>query len=265
MEVLILNRSSSPLDSKSLLVFRRTRQRLPLSRIVPARTNSGSAMLMARTPCSLPRSESGPPELHAGRLTERPSRLIREANIYLIDPNRGVPRKLNITNIHGNNLPSWSRDGKWIYFVNGEDAHKPSVWKVSYDGGEAVQIVASPATYPIEATDASYLHFLRNPVLWRSHLDGSGQEEVPGMPPLKRLGDKWVAHSSGIYFLTNEQNKAALEFFDASTKKTRRITELEGIPPGWMGQMSVSSDGTWLVYPQVEASSSNLMMIENWQ
>jgi Tol biopolymer transport system component len=193
------------------------------------------------------------------------SRVGGEANIYLIDPNRGVANKLDITNVRGNNLPSWSRDGKWIYFVNGEDVHQPSVWKVSSDGGEAVQIVASPATYPIESPDGSYLYFFRNPTLWRSHLDGSGQEEVAGMPPLKRLGDKWVPYGSGIYFFTNEQNNTALEFFDASTKKTSRITELEGTPPGWMGQLSVSSDGTWLVYPQVEASSSNLMMIENWQ
>jgi len=85
------------------------------------------------------------------------------------------------------------------------------------------------------------------------------------MPALKRLGDKWIPHGTGIYFVANLPNKTALDFFDLSTSKTRRITELEGTPPPWMGQLSVSSDGAWLVYPQIEASSSNLVMIENWQ
>jgi len=27
----------------------------------------------------------------------------------------------------------------------------------------------------------------------------------------------------------------------------------------------VSSDGTWLLYPQLDDSSSDLMMVKNWQ
>ena len=51
------------------------------------------------------------------------SRVGGEANIYIIDANGGVARKLSI-DVRGNNLPSWSRDGRWIYFVNGEDASR---------------------------------------------------------------------------------------------------------------------------------------------
>jgi Tol biopolymer transport system component len=200
-----------------------------------------------------------------GKLIAFDSRVAGEANIYLIDPTHGVPRKLEIHNLHGNNVPSWSHDGKWIYFVHGEDAHNPSIWKVGSQGGDAIQIAGGAATYPVESPDGSHLYFVRNWKLWRSNTDGSAQEEVKGFPRLKLLGDKWLPFGTGIYYLTDVKDKTELDYFDLKTNKTQRITVPERVPPLWMGQMSISSDGRWLVYPQVDEHASNLMMIENWQ
>jgi Tol biopolymer transport system component len=192
------------------------------------------------------------------------SRATGEANIYLIDPKRGTPRRLEITNIRGNNVPSWSHDGQWIYFVNGEDAHQPSVWKVPAQGGSAVEVARAPATYPIESPDGRFLYFIRAYRLWRSNTDGTAQEEVEGMHSMKNLGDKWVPFGGGIYFLAEVNNKVELDLFDLQTGRTRNIKTLDGAPPQWMGQMSISSDGKWIIYPQVDASTTNLMMIEGW-
>jgi hypothetical protein len=35
--------------------------------------------------------------------------------------------------------------------------------------------------------------------------------------------------------------------------------------PGWSEGMSISGDGKWLLYPQVDGRSIDLMMIENWK
>lgn len=199
-----------------------------------------------------------------GRTIAFDSRVDGEANIYLIDPNRGVPQKLYVANVHGNNLPSWSRDGKWIYFVHGEDARRPSIWKVPLTGGEAVEIAGSPATYPQESPDGRYVYFVRNSKLWRSNADGSAAGEVRGMPQLKPLGDKWLPYGGGIYYFSDVQGKTALDYLDLTSGRFQRVTVLDMGLPLWMGQMSISSDGKWLLYPQVDARSSNLMMIENW-
>jgi len=50
-----------------------------------------------------------------------------------------------------------------------------------------------------------------------------------------------------------------------STEMVRRVYDLEEPLPLWIGGMPVSSDGKWLLFPQVDQGSSNLMMIENWQ
>jgi hypothetical protein len=175
-----------------------------------------------------------------------------------------MARKLNI-DIRSNNLPSWSRNGRWIYFVNGEDAHKPSVWKVAVEGGHAVMLVPFEATYPLESPDGQSLYFVRNRYLWQASADGSALHHVDGMPRLMPLGEKWALSGNGIYFLADQMGKSELDFFDLGSRSINRVLMLEKSPPAWMGEMAVSGDGNWLLYSQLDEQSSNLMMIENWR
>jgi len=194
------------------------------------------------------------------------SRIGGEGNIYLVDPQGRVPRKLEI-DTHGNTIPSWSHDGKWIYFNNGDDAATQSVWKVPSAGGHAVQLAHAHATYQIESPDGQHVYFVRNKRLWRVGTDGSSPEIIRGMPEVNYLGDQWYQWfplGSGIYFMSHSGAKTAIEFFDLKTEKIRRVYELERPAPEWIGGMPVTSDGKYMLFPQVDEQSSNLMMIENW-
>jgi Tol biopolymer transport system component len=192
------------------------------------------------------------------------SRVGGEANIYIVDPNGGVPRKLNI-DVHGNNLPSWSRDGRWIYFVNGEDAHVPEIWKVSSEGGRAIKIAATEATFPLESPDGQFVYFARKRRLWRAKTDGSAEQQVDGMPDLQVNRDTWVPTRSGIYFMADANHQTEVRFFEFSSRRVKRVFTLDKSLPGWSGGISISSDGKWLLYPQLDTLSSDLMMIENWK
>jgi len=66
-------------------------------------------------------------------------------------------------------------------------------------------------------------------------------------------------------FLADRNGKTELCFFDLETKTVRRLFVLDMPTPHWMGEMAVSSDGTWLLYPQLDDSSSDLIMVKNWQ
>ena len=200
-----------------------------------------------------------------GRLIAFDALTSGESNIYVVDANGGTPRKIGIDNAHGNTLPSWSRDGNWIYFNNGDGAGKPSVWKVPSQGGHALQVAQNPATYALESPDGQHVYFVRNKKLWRAKTDGSSPEEVHGMPELKFAGDEWFPSGSGIYFMSHSGDKAAIEFFDLNSEKVSRVYSLEKSPPTWIGGMPVSSDGKWLLFPQRDRHSGDLVMIENWK
>ena len=127
--------------------------------------------------------------------------------------------------------------------------------------GHAIQL----AQYPIESPDGQYVYFFRNNRVWRVNTDGSGEEALKGMPESGYVGERWFPYGSGIYFMSNSGGKDAIEFFDLTTQKVSRVYELEKPAPGYIGAMPVSSDGRWLLYPQIDEQSSNLMMIENWR
>jgi hypothetical protein len=74
----------------------------------------------------------------------------------------------------------------------------------------------------------------------------------------------WTPFRSGAYFFGVESEKMAIEFFDLETKKARVVYVMEKDTPGWVGGLAVSSDGKWLLFPQMDEQSSDLMMIENW-
>jgi serine/threonine protein kinase/Tol biopolymer transport system component len=201
-----------------------------------------------------------------GKLIAFDSRIGGEANIYLVDPQGGVPRKMEI-DTHDNSLPSWSHDGNWIYFTNGSDANHTSVWKVPSTGGHATKISQSPGFYPMESPDGQYVYFYRRNTLWRVGTAGSGEQVVRGMPTLNPdfIGGEWYPFGSGIYFMSHWGDRIAINFFDLKTGHTRQIIQLEKTQLFWIGGMPVSSDGRWLFFPQLDAQSSNLMLIENWQ
>jgi Tol biopolymer transport system component/DNA-binding winged helix-turn-helix (wHTH) protein len=199
-----------------------------------------------------------------GGLIAFDSRFGGESNLYTVDPAGGVPTKLNI-DVSDNSEPSWSPDGKWMYFMQGDDTGEPSVWKVPSQGGHAVQLASTPAATALASPDGQYVYFFRKKRLWRMMPDGFSPEEVKGMPELSFQGTEWFPASAGIYFMSHENGKTRIELYDTRTLKIHPIFSLEKSAPYWIGAMPVSPDGKWMLFPQIDGHSSNLMMVENMQ
>ena len=195
-----------------------------------------------------------------GKLIAFDSQARGESNIYVVDPHSGVPQLLPI-DIHNNNVPRWSHDGKWIYFENGVDSDNPGIWKVPSSGGHALQI-AKRAERPIESPDGQRVFFIRDEMLWTVKSDGTGEEQVAGMPHV--WSDRWTPYGSGIYFVKYNDEKSIC-FFDLSSRETRTVFNMGKYPPNQMGNLAVSSDGKRLLFAQRDEATSELMMIENWR
>jgi hypothetical protein len=65
--------------------------------------------------------------------------------------------------------------------------------------------------------------------------------------------------------MADEKHQTEVDFFDFYSQKVRRVFTLGKSLPGWSGGVSISSDGKWLLYPQLDGRSSDLMVIENWK
>jgi Tol biopolymer transport system component/DNA-binding winged helix-turn-helix (wHTH) protein len=195
------------------------------------------------------------------------SRVGGEANVYVIDANGGVPRKLE-TGTRMNSLPSWSHDGKWIYFGSGSTRSNLTLWRVGATGGHAVQLTKTASIMPIESPDGQYVYFVRFTEgqfrLWRIRPDGSGESMVNAMPPLSSDGYEWWPFKSGIYFYAYKDGNAEIDLLDLPTSRVRRISTLDKPPAPWMGGLSVSPDGKWFLYSRIDETASDLMLVENF-
>jgi dipeptidyl aminopeptidase/acylaminoacyl peptidase len=195
-----------------------------------------------------------------GKLIAFGSAVSGENKVYVVDLNGGVPQKLS-TDRQDNGMPSWSKDGAWIYFIDGSS----TLWKVPSKGGHAVLIAESPVSVAMESPNGECIYFARGKNLWRASTDGLQQKLVSGMPEFNYLGAEWFPAQKGIYFLSHVNGKTTINLFDPQTRQTRPIFTLDKPTPQWIGGMPVSRDGKFMLYPQVDSASSDLMLIENWR
>ena len=82
-------------------------------------------------------------------------------------------------------FPSFSRDGKWIYFSSTRTG-TPSVWKIPASGGDAVQVSPTPGLLALESIDGAHLYYVESMTtdapgpLWRLPLHGGAPRQAGG-------------------------------------------------------------------------------------
>jgi Tol biopolymer transport system component len=188
------------------------------------------------------------------------------ADIYVVDVTERVPRKVN-TGTEEAAMPSWSHDGKWIYFLGGgNDAIGEKIYRVPTEGsGKAEMLTTTPGHWPRESFDGQTLYFAKNSgnttTLQMTSLNPSGTEsQVEGMPQLCFI-DTWDVVPGGVYFFPAE-DLFSLRYFDFSSRKIRRLFRVSGGP---FGGASVSPDGRYILVGQTNDVRQDLMLIENYR
>ncbi len=211
---------------------------------------------------------------HFGSLTGTPSwspdskllafdsRAEGEANIYVYNTAGGDLRKLT-TSTRTNSLASWSKDGRFLFYASGEDIDTPSIWRAPVEGGTATKIAAD-GDLPTPSPDGTHLLFRRQGVgsmsIMQIRLDGSDLQTIETLP----IGDSsvaWWPSGGGLYILSAPAGTSQIEYLDLVTRKRRLIYTLPKRALDWVGGLSVSSDGKWLLFTQVDEQRADLYML----
>jgi len=186
-------------------------------------------------------------------------------NVYLVDIFEKVPRKL-ITNTPGAFNPNWSHDGKWIYFVGGSDnAAGERIYRVSPQSGKSEVLTTARGFWPRESLDGQTLYFAENNgtsfTLHKASLNPTGTEsQVDGLPTLSFVAN-WDVVPGGVYFFPMD-DILTLNYFDFSARKVRPILKISG--GGAFPGLSVSPDGRYILYPELDDYRSDIMLVENF-
>jgi YD repeat-containing protein len=190
------------------------------------------------------------------------------SSIYVIASSGGQPKRVT-TGPGDNVLPSWSRDGKWIYFASTRSGEW-QVWRTAWDGsGAPAQMTRAGGIAPFESLDGKSVYYakgLNSPGLWT--VPTSGGPEEPLVPELKAgWWGCWAVASGGIYYVDPETSGegANVLLFDPATRRTSTVARVAMKPPFSDSGFSASLDGRWLLVTQTDHSGSDIMLVQNFR
>jgi Tol biopolymer transport system component/DNA-binding winged helix-turn-helix (wHTH) protein len=198
------------------------------------------------------------------------------ADIYVVSAEGGQPRRLTADPAE-DIVPSWSRDGRWIYFTSNRFAESKSaegrggrlqIWKMPADGGEAVQMTRQGGFEPMDSPDGRWIYFTQDrgsSSIWRMPTAGGAETPLFDFHQ-KNYSRVWTVTGEGVYFAVASSNtQSTIKFFNFSTEAEKTVAEIDRVIPGSVSGLTISPDGRWLLFPLFARRGSDLMMIENFR
>lgn len=189
------------------------------------------------------------------------SRKEKNSCVYIMDVQGGAFRRID-TGPGRAEVPSFSGDGRWLYFASDADDGW-QIWKIPAKGGRAVRLTTGGGYSPLEAPDGSifYAKGIDSPGIWR--VSGSGGDETPVIDaPPGGYWASWVVAKGGIYYVNPAASGGpAIEFFNFSTRRAHSVLHLEKPPAPSAQGLAVSPDGRELLWAQYDWVQADVMTV----
>ena len=179
--------------------------------------------------------------------------------LYRMDSNGGQPQ-LFVEDAGDAMMPTWSRDGRSIYFSTRREGSALTLWKKPAGGGALKEIMRDGSGDALESADGR--EFICSDIvdgIRESTGDGAGVHLIPALAAA-RTRRYCAVTSRGIYFLRS-QEPPEIDFYDFATRQTTALAVMSATPVSGTPSLTASPDDQWLLYAQVDAKGSDIMML----
>jgi Tol biopolymer transport system component/DNA-binding winged helix-turn-helix (wHTH) protein len=194
-------------------------------------------------------------------------------HVWTMSANGGPARQIT-TDSGGQVRPSWSQDGRWIYFVWFRD-HDRDVWRTRAPNGPTERVTHSGSSVAAARESAD------GTGVWYQREEGDGPllfQPLSGGSPRPVISCVTASHFSigpgGIYYMpcaqTGEISRdVPVRVFNPASGENRLFATLKDV--GWPaagrqdGFLLVSPNGRTLLYSRLENREADLMLIEGFR
>jgi Tol biopolymer transport system component len=193
--------------------------------------------------------------------------------VYVVPAAGGKPRNLTL-NPAKDAFPSFSHDGRWIYFSSNRTGEPDRIWKIPASGGTAVQVTNEAGYAPLESPDGAYLYYVETfdkpSPLWR--LPASGGVPVKVLEGV--FFGNYVVREGGIYYIDQPSGQGGVNYLDLASGETRlqyfnfatrRSTTIVRNLGNAGAFLTVSPDGRTILYCRTDSFVNDLMLVENFR
>lgn len=159
---------------------------------------------------------------------------------------------------------SWSHDGKRIYF----DA-RGQIWKADADGKNAKVLTEEfgPAQ-AVESADGKYVYYRFRRSLYRVPVAGGDSEEAINPDHDLLFSTTIQPAKNGVYYAEFQRSSRMqlVSLYDFAGKKNTTVFQVKGNMGFGQGHVfSISPDGKYVIYPRVDQSQTDLVLLENFK
>ena len=186
------------------------------------------------------------------------------STIMVIASEGGEPRRLTGPG-PTEHLPTWSHDGRWIYFSS-ERTERLEIWKAPATGGEPVRVTSSGGFEAFASPDGQYLYYTKGPEtagMWRMPVEGGPETFLPELKAVVRHR-YWCGALDGIYFL-DLSREPSLKFYSFSTRTVRPLVPAPLPPVPRFRGLTVRPDGRYFLYMQYDVRRSAIMLVDGFR
>jgi serine/threonine protein kinase len=185
-----------------------------------------------------------------------------EVDVYTID-STGVDLRRLTSARSVECQPSWSRDGRWIYFQS-DRTGRLEIWRCPFPAGaweQWQQMTTGGGEVAFESSDGGTLYYTSlNGELYAKPLAGGVDEKL-----IDKVTRGFAVVQNGIFYFggPGKDNKVALLFYEFKSRSNRELTRIPAT--GGNTGVAVSPDGKTILYSASVYSGKDLMLIENFR
>lgn len=192
----------------------------------------------------------------------------QHSDIFIVETEGGRPHPAIAFRDADSFLPSWSRNGRWIYFTSNRGEKHYQIWKQAVSDGAAlasapIQVTQREGFGAVETLDGKMVLYAKrwSQGIWAMPLDGGAETPVWGGPGPDKWSN-WAVSKDGIYFFAPQEGSSPnVEYFEFKTKRVSQIGRLG--KPSFYG-LAISPDGRSLVYPQWDRNEQQIFVMEHF-
>jgi Tol biopolymer transport system component/DNA-binding winged helix-turn-helix (wHTH) protein len=170
-----------------------------------------------------------------------------------------------ISDQSNNVVPSFSRDGRWLYFAS-DRTGRYEMWKKELGSGREIQVTYHGGFNGLESIDGKDLYYsqISGAGVWTVPVGGGEEQRLTNAPHFYYWG--WFTVCAyGLYLLDSDQpGGPEILFYNFHDRRLKTVFTLSKNPLPWSADLTSPPDGRTLLFVQYKKTSS-IVMVEDFR